>query len=136
MPRWMSYAAEAAPVAIVAAFLFLIAANPQVSQLKPKTPFDRATDEHFEHDGLTLCNLPLMLERMSATKLHKAPDHVSAPVLPDSLVPSTTRVHFRTTVELDNFKINNFHEKDLPAQIDILREGYFSMMVSYELVDE
>ena len=81
MSKWKLYFAEAAPIAIGAAFLMAIAATPDISISHRKDTLEAIANEHFWKELSFQRNIPALLQRLSQTDLKKS-TRQAYPVLP------------------------------------------------------
>ena len=131
MPKWKKYIAEASPIAIVAFFLIVIAANPNISPPNTGSSFGHLIKEYFLQDTLTRQNIINLLEQIRQPSLTKL---AHAPPPPNLKVPPPSRARTMTTVDLKILKLDNTEKGNLPVQLDAMRKHEFEATLTYEMI--
>lgn len=132
MPKWKRYIAEASPIAIVAFFLIVIAANPNISPPDMGSSFGHLIKEYFLQDTLTqqqnIINLREQILEPSLTKLAHAPPP------PNLTIPPPSRARTMTTVDLKIPNLDNTEAVNLQVQLDAMRKHEFEATLTYEMI--
>ena len=136
MSKWKLYIAETAPYAIVGAFLFIVALNPDNSTPKHGDAFTHIIHEYLKRDNVFKRNIPTLIEQLSCTTLKVSTDNIPPPhVLPNRNAP---RAHIKATVNLEINYLNENHVEsgDLLTQLAAMREHGFSTLIGFAMVNK
>ena len=136
MSKWKLYIAETAPYAIVGAFLFIVALNPDTSSPKHGDAFTPIIHKYLKRDNVFKRNIPTLIEQLSHTTLKASADHIPPPqILPNRNAP---RAHIKTTVDLEINHVDKNHVEngDFRTQLAAMREHGFSTLIGFAMVKE